>query len=97
MARYTEGRCQVADYTQFRNVFSHHEMIQGQRALGSYFACEQPERPHCDQTCYDDGCEACLIAAQAALANGNDRWHGMDSRTGEIISLSAWVQRRIDD
>lgn len=37
-----------------------------------YFACMEPERPHCEVTVYDLRCHKCRIAAQATLINSGD-------------------------
>lgn len=40
------------------------------RALGEYWACERPEAPPAPGIWWDEACAGCVLAYDAAIANG---------------------------
>lgn len=56
-----------------------------------WFACEQPERPRDEWTCYTQSCRACVIAAKTALAIEGEITL-RDGQTREEGPLSDWVK-----
>lgn len=72
-------------------------LTEQERREGLYWACEQPERTHTDKTCYDLACEACVLAALAAVRNGQGHSLGTDPDMddGKTMTLDAWVEKVI--
>ena len=60
------------------------------------YACQRPEDPHC--MAYDWRCPACLLAAQAHLANFGDEevaWQQSGEHEEQIVLLSWLIARSI--
>jgi hypothetical protein len=62
---------------------------------GQYFACDFPERPDTEETCWDYRCRGCWLHAEAVLranpaATTNDTY--FDGRQFGIISQACYVR-----
>jgi len=71
----------------------HEGMTEHDRSIGLYWACEHPESPHSQYTCYEEKCAGCVIAAEAALLTGNGDWFGWDRESDELIGLDKWLKK----